>query len=39
MCWNETWNKVRIDQHMIIFLFKITRNKEMIYRHCFSTLH
>jgi hypothetical protein len=37
MCLNETYSKVRIG--LIVFLSNMVKNKEMLYHHCFSTLH
>jgi hypothetical protein len=36
---NETYSKVRIGKHLSdTFLIRLLRTKEMLYRHCFSTL-
>jgi len=38
MCLNETYSRVRVGKHLSdIFPIKNGLNKEMIYRHCFST--
>jgi hypothetical protein len=38
MCLNETYSKVRISTHLSDnFLIQNCLNKEMLYRHCFST--
>ena len=40
MCLNETYNRVRIGKHLSdMFRIKNGLKKEMLYRHCFSTLH
>jgi hypothetical protein len=38
MCLNETYSGVRIGKNMTGLLFRMARNKEMHYHHCFSTL-
>jgi hypothetical protein len=40
MCLNETYSRVPIGKKSNKFslLFRMARNKEMLYRHCFSTL-
>jgi hypothetical protein len=38
MCLNETYSKIHIGKNLIIFLFIMVSNKEMLYRHSFLTL-
>jgi hypothetical protein len=35
---NETCSRVRVGKYFICFLLEMVGNKEMLYRHCFSTL-
>jgi hypothetical protein len=39
MCLNETYSKIPVGKiYLINFLFRMVWNREMLYRHCFSTL-
>jgi hypothetical protein len=38
ICLNEVYIRVRVGRHFICFLLGMVGNKEMLHRHCFSTL-